>query len=350
MVLGYYPFGLKYKGYNDVVSANANSVAQRFRYNGMELEESLGIDWYEMDMRQYDPAIARWTSIDPVTHHSMSTYTAFDNNPVFWADPSGADSETANVEAWMDQSEAEFRNLNSAFDAANGVANSTSYGNVDSSNQTSVSYCDLECQMKNSKRRFKAHSIAFDMAGLEKDSKKYKRLQRKRARLLAMISDSKVQELVAPTDPFSLVLHFGTLGIASRLSVGFSGIRHIGKTRLFYVGEGAEAFARVWSKNDNSVMTIFDTWYGKVGDMLTPLMSKNNARVMWDKLSYIYARGANSAHTIFGTQINKLGTITTSMTLKSKSAWRRIEYRVLFQREIRWTETILKRKSSWFNN
>jgi thiol-disulfide isomerase/thioredoxin len=46
----------------------------------------------EMDMRQYDPAIGRWTSIDPVVHHSMSTYTAFDNNPIYWADPSGADS------------------------------------------------------------------------------------------------------------------------------------------------------------------------------------------------------------------------------------------------------------------
>ncbi|MFY0602957.1 MAG: hypothetical protein JXQ93_03340 [Flavobacteriaceae bacterium] len=90
----YYPFGLKHKGYNNVVSSNGNSVAQKFKYNGMELENALGIDWYEMDMRQYDPAIARWTAIDPVTHHSMSTYTAFDNNPIFWADPSGADSIT----------------------------------------------------------------------------------------------------------------------------------------------------------------------------------------------------------------------------------------------------------------
>ncbi len=64
------------------------------KYNGVELEEALGLDLYEMDFRQYDPAIARFTGIDPVTHHSMSTYTAFDNNPVFWADPSGADSET----------------------------------------------------------------------------------------------------------------------------------------------------------------------------------------------------------------------------------------------------------------
>ncbi|WP_299362482.1 RHS repeat-associated core domain-containing protein [Winogradskyella sp.] len=76
-----------------MVSASANSVAQRFRYNGIELEESLGIDWYKMDMRQYDPAIARWTSIDPVVHHEYSTYSAFDSNPVFWADPSGADSQ-----------------------------------------------------------------------------------------------------------------------------------------------------------------------------------------------------------------------------------------------------------------
>ena len=45
-----------------------------------------------MDMRDYDPAIARWTGIDPVVHFSQSTYNAFDGNPVFWADPSGADS------------------------------------------------------------------------------------------------------------------------------------------------------------------------------------------------------------------------------------------------------------------
>ena len=46
-----------------------------------------------MDMRDYDPAIARWTGIDPVVHFSQSTYNAFDGNPVFWADPSGAYGE-----------------------------------------------------------------------------------------------------------------------------------------------------------------------------------------------------------------------------------------------------------------
>lgn len=91
----YYPFGLKHKGYNDVKILGAgNPLAQNWKYNGVEYNESLGLNLYEMDLRQYDPAIGRWTSIDPITHWSMSTYTAFDNNPIFWADPSGADSWT----------------------------------------------------------------------------------------------------------------------------------------------------------------------------------------------------------------------------------------------------------------
>lgn len=87
----FYPSGLKHKGYNNNVSSGVNSVAKKFRFNGKEFEEGLGLNLYEMDVRSYDPSIGRWTSIDPVTHYSMSTYNSFDNNPVFWSDPSGAD-------------------------------------------------------------------------------------------------------------------------------------------------------------------------------------------------------------------------------------------------------------------
>ncbi|WP_317047083.1 RHS repeat-associated core domain-containing protein, partial [Maribacter polysiphoniae] len=85
----YYPFGLRHKGYNNVVNGTQNNY---MTYNGKELNESLGLNMYEMDLRQYDPAIARWISIDPITHYSASTYNAFDNNPIYFADPSGADS------------------------------------------------------------------------------------------------------------------------------------------------------------------------------------------------------------------------------------------------------------------
>lgn len=46
-----------------------------------------------MDLRQYDPAIARFIALDPIVHHSQSPYTAFDNNPIYWADPSGMSGE-----------------------------------------------------------------------------------------------------------------------------------------------------------------------------------------------------------------------------------------------------------------
>ncbi len=86
----YYPFGLKHKGYNDVITSGGNSVAQKFKYNGIELEENTGL--YEMDVRMYDPTIGRFNGIDPVTHLSQGTSVAFDNNPIYWADPSGADA------------------------------------------------------------------------------------------------------------------------------------------------------------------------------------------------------------------------------------------------------------------
>jgi RHS repeat-associated protein len=98
----YYPYGLKHSNYNAVEYACKETELgtyvvleptqrsdYRYKYNGMEFQDELGLNLYDMDFRDYDPAIARWTGIDPVTHHNMSPYMAFDGNPVFWADPSG---------------------------------------------------------------------------------------------------------------------------------------------------------------------------------------------------------------------------------------------------------------------
>ena len=86
----YYPFGLEHKGYNTQITGQEH----QYKYNGTELTEELGLNWYEMPLRSYDPAIARWNRIDPVVHHGLSPYNAFDNNPVFYADPSGGNSQT----------------------------------------------------------------------------------------------------------------------------------------------------------------------------------------------------------------------------------------------------------------
>ncbi len=82
----FYPFGLKHDGYNNVKTG----VENKYKYNGKELQDELGFNMYAMDMRLYDPAIGRWTVIDPVVHFDESPYVSFSNNPVFWEDPSGA--------------------------------------------------------------------------------------------------------------------------------------------------------------------------------------------------------------------------------------------------------------------
>ncbi|WP_323028510.1 RHS repeat-associated core domain-containing protein, partial [Gelidibacter japonicus] len=145
----YYPFGLEHKGYNSNVSANINSVAKKFKYNGIEFEESLGLDLYEMEFRNYDPAIARFTSIDPVTHHSNSTYTALDNNPVIFADPSGADSETLFKSKFLNKDGGHwsdlYRNGNNDSPVNAGYDEFNSY-----SNQRNITYGDSQSQLSSS--------------------------------------------------------------------------------------------------------------------------------------------------------------------------------------------------------
>jgi len=68
----------------------------RFSHNGMESSPEIGSGMHTSYFRQLDTRIARWWSTDPVTHSHFSPYNIFDGNPVFYADPSGADSEGGN--------------------------------------------------------------------------------------------------------------------------------------------------------------------------------------------------------------------------------------------------------------
>ncbi|WP_223129341.1 RHS repeat domain-containing protein [Sinomicrobium weinanense] len=87
----YYPFGLKHRGYNPQTSPLGNSVAQRWKFGGKELDESLGLGTYDFGARNYNPELGRWMNIDPLAEdmrkHSPYNY-AFDN-PISFIDPDG---------------------------------------------------------------------------------------------------------------------------------------------------------------------------------------------------------------------------------------------------------------------
>jgi RHS repeat-associated protein len=106
----YYPFGLTHSGYNNVISGNSNAAADKFGFGGKELQDELGLEWYDITARNYDPALGRWMNIDPLAEYfyDYTPYNYANNNPIFFKDPDGmqstswyANNETGAVK-WVD--------------------------------------------------------------------------------------------------------------------------------------------------------------------------------------------------------------------------------------------------------
>lgn len=57
----YYPFGLKHKPYN-----YTSPTSYKYKYNGKEYQDELGLNMYDYGWRNYMPDIGRWTQIDPL--------------------------------------------------------------------------------------------------------------------------------------------------------------------------------------------------------------------------------------------------------------------------------------------
>ncbi len=82
----YYPFGLKMPDYSYIAGG---AEENKFTYNGKELEDEFGLDWYHYGARFYDPVVGRWWVIDP-KDVERSPYNYSFNNPLRYIDPDGA--------------------------------------------------------------------------------------------------------------------------------------------------------------------------------------------------------------------------------------------------------------------
>jgi len=88
----YYPFGGRHNGYNmGGDSSLGNDLAQMWKYNGKEFDESLGFETYDFGARNYDPWIGRWMNIDPATDllEMSSPYVYALNDPTVYIDLDG---------------------------------------------------------------------------------------------------------------------------------------------------------------------------------------------------------------------------------------------------------------------
>ena len=78
---------MKHEGYNSSLIAGT----YKYKYNGKELQDELGLNMYDYGARNYDPALGRWINIDPLAEISSrwSPYNYTYNNPMYFVDPDG---------------------------------------------------------------------------------------------------------------------------------------------------------------------------------------------------------------------------------------------------------------------
>ncbi len=94
-ISNYYPFGMSWEN-------NTNtSPLQRHLYNGKELDTDFGLNVLFYGARLHDPALGRFTTLDPLAADfaSWSTYHYTYNNPIRFIDPDGrAADDIINIE------------------------------------------------------------------------------------------------------------------------------------------------------------------------------------------------------------------------------------------------------------
>ncbi len=112
----YYPFGMQMNG---LCYETGLDYKNKYLYNGKELQEEFGLEWYDYGARFYDAQLGRFPSVDPIIENFpyLTPYNYASNNPVTLIDLWGLQGISPNgglVNAFLNGSisRKEFNELN----------------------------------------------------------------------------------------------------------------------------------------------------------------------------------------------------------------------------------------------
>src|SRR5690554_1014174 len=104
----YYPYGLTHQGYNGehrivgleqpgtpitLIPVTPGVIdTYKYKFGGKEYQDEFDINSYDFGARNYDPALVRTLTPDPLSEvfYHLSPYSFLNNNPVSNIDPTGA--------------------------------------------------------------------------------------------------------------------------------------------------------------------------------------------------------------------------------------------------------------------
>ncbi|WP_321333087.1 DUF6443 domain-containing protein [uncultured Bacteroides sp.] len=284
----YYPFGMSF-------AEGVTTSGQPYKYNGKELDTERGLNLYDYSARLMDPALGRFSTVDPSTekYYSWSPYVYVGNNPIITTDPTGMDwyQDKYNNAFWREGSNSieGYTNIGSSFsyEIAGGTYLNQYQNTIVSESNSPV---DAFQTISNSK------SLQNNLLGSESDLS-----SESQSRLYKGLIGKANEEIGMATGRALLTIEAVVSGAASLNAVGRLGVGLLSRgaakagSRAFFSGAGTEVRAV-----EAGFQTLGQT---RAGQNLQDLITSKNipwseAEPMWQRLSATWAKGVPNGSSV----------------------------------------------------
>lgn len=268
-------------------------ISYRYGYQGQFAEKDEETGWNHFELREYDPVIGRWTSIDPAGEFD-SPYVGMGNNGINRTDPDGGC--TSCFPPW------EF--LRWAFTKMFGGG---------AQKLAAIGQRKGELAVNHNLNRQEIYQERIDNPSLGSPSTIEFEYQQEQAKLDVQ-AVSAVTEIAMDGTNMALTLYTPL--------VNFGTTTALGGTRVFWSGSEFAKLRAMSFARARGLQTLEMTFSGSIMNTLNPILPRFISRPIWNSLSASWARGATGNTHFFG----------ATSGIRPTSIWLNVERPILMYR------------------